>query len=64
LREEAGLLHHAAANEVRWRSSQTPASDFPEMVAALVRNPKGDGRGGYGLDKEGFKGGGGALLGE
>jgi hypothetical protein len=39
----------------QWRKSKAPASNFTEMEAGLVWNPKGYGRGGYGFFTEGFK---------
>jgi hypothetical protein len=48
----------------QWRKSKVPASNFTEMVAALVLDPEGDGRGGYGIFTEGFKRGRELLEGE
>jgi hypothetical protein len=39
----------------QWRKSKAPSSNFTEMVAVLVLDPEGDGRGGYGVFTEGFK---------
>jgi hypothetical protein len=39
----------------QWRKFKAPASNFTEMVVALVLDPEGDGRGGYGFFTEGFK---------
>jgi hypothetical protein len=54
-RRVAGYSTAPITDEIRQRVLYSPASNFPEMVAGLVRNPKGYGRGGYGVFTEGFK---------
>jgi hypothetical protein len=55
-REEAGLLHRTAFDEVRRRSPQTPVRDFSLTAAFSVWSPEGDGRGECRLEGEGVKG--------
>jgi hypothetical protein len=48
------VLHRIGIVDAWWRKARTPASDFTETAAALVRDPEGEKRGSYGVFTEGF----------